>query len=224
MLIAEELLLLLLDDESGSVSAHRDVGRAYVRPVLGGALLAELALGGNIQIGEAGLLRSGKVTLTNAPYPADPLLVDAAATIAEAPRSAGELVNRLGKDAFEMLARRLVDRGILERREDKVLWFFPRTRWPALDSSYERELRLRLAASFDDGAVVEPRIGTLIALLHAIGKAHHLAPMEPGEASRRAKRIAEGNWAAKAVRDTIDALISALIADVALMAANTANH
>jgi hypothetical protein len=45
MLIAEDLLLLLLDDESGKVT-----NSTYLATGIGGALLVELALGGHVEV------------------------------------------------------------------------------------------------------------------------------------------------------------------------------
>ena len=168
MLIAEDLLLLLLDDESGANQT------SFMRPGLGGALLVELAMAGCVQVGDRSLLRTAKVTaVPGAPAPEDPLLVAALASVAEKARSAQDLVNRLGKDLQPALAERLVERGILEHRASRVLGLFPRNRWPARDSLHEEQVRRLLSAALIGGQDPDERISALIALLVALDRVHN---------------------------------------------------
>ena len=219
-LIAEDLLLLLLDDEKGSLTST-----AYPHTVLGGALLLELALAGAVEVRKEGAWRSAKVRPTGKAAPDDPLLVDALATVAERPRSAQDLVNRLGKGLKETLAGRLVAAGVLEERRGRVLGVFPRTRWPVADAAHEDEVRRRLTAALVQGLTPDERTAALVALLHAIGRAHKVVPREGAPASevkRRATEISEGAWAAKAVKDAITAATAAVSAAVVASTAATA--
>ena len=69
-LIAEDLLLLLLDDESGNPSADS----TKLPRVLAGALVVELALGGSLRItGPGEQTKKDHVVVAGDP-PADPLL------------------------------------------------------------------------------------------------------------------------------------------------------
>ncbi|WP_244932021.1 GPP34 family phosphoprotein [Nocardioides sp. W7] len=217
-LIAEDLLLLLLDDESGALN-----GTSYPQTVLGGALLIELAATGAAEVEEKqGRWRSAKVRATDAP-PEDPVLRAAYDVVAEKPRSAQDLVDRLGKGARDTLAERLVERGLLERRESKMLGLFPRTRWPASDTRHEEEVRRRLTATLVQGVEPDQRTGALVALLSAIDKAHKVVDhrgLPAKEVRKRAKAVAEGAWAAKAVRDAISASTAAIA--VATTAATSA--
>lgn len=219
-LIAEDLLLLLLDDDNGKLTLT-----AYPQTVLGGALLVELATTGSVEVEEkTSLWRSAKVRPTGE-LPADPVLRTAYDVVAAKPRSAQDLVDRLGKGAKEQLAARLADRGILERRDDRILGVFPRTRWPAADTSHEREVRQRLDAVLVVGVEPDERTGALVALLSAIDKPHKVVDhrgLSAGEVRKRAKRIAEGDWAAKAVRDAIAASTAAVTAAVTASAAASA--
>ena len=95
---------------------------------------------------------------------------------------------------------------MLERRDDKVLGLFPRTRWPAADTAHEDAVRLRLRAALVEGADPDERTGALAALLHAVDRAHKTVdrgPVSAREVRKRAKALAEGQWAAEAVRDAI---------------------
>ena len=209
-LIAEDLLLLLLDDDSGALST------SYPEPVLGGALLIELAVLGAVEVeAKKGIWRSAKVHGVPDADVEDPLLRAAYAEVSFRDRSAQDLVGRLGKGARDDLAERLVGRGILELRETKVLGLFPRKRWPAVDTTHEQALRRRLQVVLVDRQPPDDRTGALVALLSAIDKAHKVVD-HPGIPARivrkRGKEVAEGAWAAKAVRDAIQAANTAVTA------------
>lgn len=210
-LIAEDLLLLLLDDESGSVTTGTDL-----TPVLGGAALIELALADAVAVEpKTSVWKSAKVKAETDAQLDDPLLRDALATVAAKERTAQDLVGRLGKGLKDDLLARLEQRGMLERQEDKVLGLFPRTRWPAADSSHEDDVRRQLAEVLLQGAEPDERTAGLVALLHAIGRAHKTINgqgISPGEVKKRARQISEGAWAAKAVKDAIDASTAAVVA------------
>jgi len=209
-LIAEDLLLLLLDDDKGTVTSM------YCETALGGAVLVELALRGAVEVSEpTSVWRTAKVRAVADCDAADEVLRSAYRTIAERERSAQDLVNKLGKGLQEALAGRLVMRGLLERRADKVLGLFPRTRWPAVDSAHEAGVRRMLRAALVEGGEPDQRTAALIALLHAVDKAHKVVDHEglpAREVRRRAKQISESDWAAKAVRDAINASTAALAA------------
>jgi hypothetical protein len=220
-LIAEDLLLLLLDDEKGTLT-----GSAHPQPALGGAVLAELALAGAVTVAEKkGPWRSAKVVATPGAEPEDDVLRAAYGVVAERPRGAQDLVGRLGKGLQERLAERLVARGVLERREHLVLGLVPRTRWPARDMAREEEVRRQLAAALVQGVQPDQRTAALVALLAALDRAHKVVDHEGlprREVRRRAKEIAEGAWAAQAVRDAINASTAAVAAVAASAAATTA--
>ncbi|QZY28295.1 GOLPH3/VPS74 family protein [Nocardioides coralli] len=219
MLIAEDLLLLLLDDDKGTVVA----GTAD-RPLVGGALLAELALARLVTVTEKqSAWSSSHVVATGGPGPDDPVLDQALSTVMEKARSANDLVDRLGKDAREQLLARLVERGILERRDRKVLGVFPRTTWPAADVAHEESVRQRLQQILVTGLVADQRSAALIALLVAVDRAHAVVDrgdLSAREVRKRAQRVADGEWASQAVRDAVQASQAAVAA--AVIAASTA--
>lgn len=218
-LIAEDLLLLLLDDESGKVpmGVSDSIG-----PALGGAVLAELAILGAVTIGEReSRWRAPKVRVTG-PAPDDRVLADALELIAEKARAPQDLVERLGKGLVPKLGDRLADRGILERRENRLFGIIARTRWPAADKSHEQELLQNLESVLVQYATPDDRTGALVAVLAAIGRAHKVVPgLSAREVKKRAKEVAEGAWAAKAVRDAIAESYAAIGAVVAATAGAT---
>jgi hypothetical protein len=219
-LIAEDLLLLLLDDEKGTATS------SYVDVALGGAVLLELALAEAVTVRERTSIWSGaKVVATPGAVVDDPVLAAGLATVAERERSASDLVNRLGKGVKGVLAERLAARGLLQRQDDKVLGLFPRTRWLAADTAHEVEVRRRLSAVLVQGVEPDARTGALVALLASVDKApasvdHEGVPKR--DVRRRAKEVAEGAWAADAVKDAIAASTAAVMAGVTAATAATA--
>jgi len=211
MLIAEDLLLLLLDDDSGKLT-HA----SYLDTAVGGALLVELALVDALEVVKSpGMWARAKVVATPQPAPADDALAAALATVSEKERTAQDLVGRLGKGRRDQLLERLEERGILRREEDKVLGLFPRRRWPAVDSSHEAAVRRELGDAVVRGATPTERTAGLVAVLSAMGVAHRVLDREglaTGEVRKRAKAIADGDWAAKAVKDSIAAAQAAITA------------
>jgi hypothetical protein len=213
-LIAEDLLLLLLDDDSGKAQTSQ------LETVLGGAVLVELALARAVTVGNEAkptLFRQAKVWAEPEVHVEDAVLADALRTVGEKERSAQDLVVKLGKGMTTTLCGRLAERGVLERRDDKLFGLIPRTRWPARDSSHEEDVRRALTDVLVAGVEPEPRVGALVALLYAVDRAHKTVPHEGltnGEVRKRAKQVAEGQWAAVAVKNAVAAVTAATTAAV----------
>ena len=211
MLIAEEYLLLSLDDETGKPR----IGSDRLEPALGGALLAELALRERVGVTppEAGWNKRGRVTITNLEPTDDPELDAALSKLAE---NEGKKVkdllssyafkkNRLSHGVRNRLLERLASAGMLVRNEDSVLGFIPRTTWPAGDPAAEDDVRRRLQAALIGGEQPTERTVALIALLQVTGLLPKVVTTQDKKALKaRAKELTEGNWAAKAVKDAID--------------------
>ena len=114
---------------------------------------------------------------------------------------------------------------MLERRESKILGLFPSTRWPAADRTHEEAVRRHLVSVLVEGNEPDPRTGAIVALLAAIGHAHKSVPhdgLSTREVKARAKEIADGHWAATAVKRAIDATTAATMAAVTAVAAGAA--
>ena len=101
---------------------------------------------------------------------------------------------------------------------------FPRTTWPAADTTHETDVRRTITACLVDGAQPDERTGALIALLAAIDQAHGAVTAsttaKKKDLEKKAKEIAAGQWAAKAVKDAVDAATAAMV--VGVVAASTA--
>lgn len=215
MLIAEELLLLALDDESGagnSAYGSLDYG-------LAGAVLLDLSLAGCVDV------QDGKVAATGVPD--DPLLADAGEAVRGSgkPRDAKHWVQRLPKALKPLrsrLAERLVEAGVLRKERSKLLGLFPRTRYPEADPATEEALRSRLTAALVDGAEPEPRTALLVSLLVPLDLVKAVVPKEHRrEAKRRAKEIADRGIVGTGLDKVVQELQAAVM--VSVIAATTAS-
>jgi hypothetical protein len=210
VLIAEDLLILLLDDVKGTTSPWGGTDVA-----LGGAVLAELSILGLVTLEErTSRWRSQKVHATGAP-PSElhPVLSEALAVVAEKPRRPSALVAKLGKGLDDRLAAALAERRILERRDGRLLGLLPRTTWPAVDTTRDHQLRRAITVCLVDGGRPDERTAALIGLLSAIDQAHQAVTaghaVTKRQLRKRAREIADGQWPAKAVKDAVAAAASA---------------
>lgn len=215
MLLAEDLLLLLTDDETGKLSASG----AEVDVALGGALLVELTLTDRVDVaGYNERVREGRLMVRNPSPTGDGLLDEALTLVAQKEgKKPQSVVTRLGKRTRVRLYQRLVEGGVLRAENDRILGLFPTHRWPSTNAAHESSVRAGLATALREGATTEARTRALIALLLALNAVHKA--LDPGsvglskkELNANAKRIAEGDWAAKAVRQAIDSMNAAVIA------------
>ena len=222
MLIAEEYLLLSLDDESGKPR----IGKDRLEPALGGALVVELALRERIGVTphEAGWNKRGRVTINDLTPTDDRELDEALRKLADNEgRKLKDLLssgamkkNRLSHGVRDRLLDRLAAAGMLVRSEGTVLGFIPRTTWPAGDLAAENDVRRRLQSALVGR--VTPTEGTvaLIALLQVTGLLVKVVSTEDKKALKdRVKELTDGDWAAKAVKDAIDEAAAATAAGVA---------
>ncbi|MCK2214388.1 GPP34 family phosphoprotein [Actinomadura sp. ATCC 31491] len=210
--IAEELLLLAYSEDEGKPL----VGAVQLDPALAGALLAELAVEGRVELSDKKLVLSGAEPL------GDDELDAVLARVAEdgKERKPAWWVQRLQSAKLRnRLLTRLAQAGVLSEQRGKVLGLFPVTRWPEADPGVEAEVRERVASVLG-GADPDARTAVLIAIMHA-AKLDRKA--FPGASKERIKEIAEGAWAADAVAKTIAAINAAAMAAItaATVAATT---
>lgn len=215
MLIAEDLLLLLTAEDSGKLAAsstHADVA-------LGGALLVELALMERVDIAAPEeRVREGRLVVKDAGPTGDSVLDEALAALAQKEgKKPQSVVAALGKGKRVLLYERLAAGGLLRPEDRRILGIFPSHRWPAEDAGHEEAVRAGLVAALRQGGTTDARTGALVSLLLALDVVDKVVGPESVGLSRRelnasAKRIAEQDWAATAVRSAIDSINAAIIA------------
>ncbi|GAA0953184.1 GOLPH3/VPS74 family protein [Nonomuraea longicatena] len=201
--IAEEVLLIAHTDQEGKSL----VSTTQLGLTLAGAVLAELALNGRVELSKK------RVTLKDRSPLGDPELDAVLGRVAEdgKDRTPSSWVQKIQSDKLRTrLLTRLADAGVLTEQSGKVLGIFPTTRWPEADGSIEAEVRARVGDALD-GAEPSPRTAVLISLLHSTGL---IRKAFPGAAKRRVKEIVEGEWAGEAVAKTIAGINAAVIVTV----------
>jgi hypothetical protein len=226
VLIAEEFLLLALDDESG----RKRMSAETLEPALGGAMVAELALCERIGVTppDAGRRKRGRVTVTSTAPTDDPELdrvLDV--LVAREGDRVKDLISplrtkRITKGMSDRLLARLAAAGVLGRERRRALGLFPITRWLPRDPGPEEEVRGRLQSALVGGATPTERTAALIALLLATGRLRKVVRGQDRKALRaRATELAAGDWAAKAVKDAIEETYAALASVTLIAAAGT---
>ena len=139
MLIAEDVLLLAVDDATGKVSQWA----MNLDSALSGAVLIELAVAGRVRLDRDG--RSAKVVVVDSTPTGDPVLDPSLQSLVEKdPLRLESAIGRVGKGLRERLFTSLEAKGTLRRESGKVLGIFSTTRWPAEDSVHEAGVRQQI--------------------------------------------------------------------------------
>ncbi|UJB40267.1 GOLPH3/VPS74 family protein [Streptomyces sp. A1-5] len=214
--LAEEIMLLCLDDESGVPEQRRAAGWAAA-----GGILLELVLAGRASV-------EGKYLKLTDRTPTGERLLDDRMALLDAwlrgreKRRVTEWLKRERGKAGDAAVESLCARGVLAEQQHRALGLFPTRRYPEADGAPEKELRQRLQAVVLDGATPDERTAGLIALIHA-AKLHRLAcPDVPRkQVADRMAEIASGQWAAESVRAAIRDM-QAVMAAVAVAGSVTA--
>ena len=217
MLLAEDLLLVLTDDETGRLR----VTPAEADVALGGALLIELTLAGRVDLTREGeTLRTGRLVVRDGSPVGDSLLDVALAIIAaHRGKKPDAVLKPLGKGLRSRLYGRLVERGVLRSEKVKLLGLVPTQTWPAVDGAQQRQLRAQLEQALVTGVPPQQRVAALVSLLQALRSVAKVVPpkqhgIAKRDLERRAKEIAEGDWGSAAVRKAVDAMAAATMAAI----------
>ncbi|MGN9811939.1 GOLPH3/VPS74 family protein [Micromonospora sp. BQ11] len=218
--LAHDLVLLSYDD-----AGTNRLGRPALDHGLAGALLVELALAGRVAVEDE------RLVVTD-PTPVGQAQVDGAlARIVAEPkrRRPKDWITRLAKDLPEQVLDGLVTAGVLRRESDRVLWVFPRTRFPSstgVEPAAESDTRRRMTAAVTGDGPGDARTAALIGLARAVGLDRQVFQGLPKDVvKRRTEEIAAGDWAVaatrKAVEDTQAALLAATTATTAVIVTTT---
>jgi hypothetical protein len=224
MLIAEDLLLLLYDDETGKPIT----GSPGLDYALAGAVLIELTLDGKLDItGKADGVKPGRLKVLDATPTGDPILDERLAFVAAKPgKRPKDQIGKLSKRLRDQVLTKLANRGVLQADRGRMLGLFPVTRWPARDARHEAEVRSKLESVLKVGTTPDEHTGALIALLSALNVVPKVVTdaVDKKALKRRAKEIAESDWAADAVKKAVAEMQAAVtVAVVASVAATSAS-
>ena len=199
---AEEIMLLLLNDEDGEFVP---VPGWSLQCAFAGAVLMDLALEYRIDTDVE------KLVLVNPAPLGDDLLDPVLALIARETKTydARHWVERIADNADEIregALARLVDRGILRREDNRFLWVFHSRRYPIIDGKAEREVKLRIMEVLFGDQIPDPRDVVIICLVDACGILKEmLSDRELDRASKRIEQVTRldliGQAVSKAVWD-----------------------
>lgn len=216
MTTTADLALIALDPTGGSsrLGSHAEV-------ILGGCALNDLLLAERVAVGGEG--RKARVTVLDATPVGTPYLDQALASLTSRakPLRPRDAVARLGKRLPNAVHESLAADGLVEARPHKVLGLFPTTRYAVLPQAGRDELVAGVRAVLLGEREPDERLGALAALVGAARLAKLVVPKERRkEAEKRARTLADGEWASEAVRAAVKASEDAMM--VAVMAATSA--
>ena len=178
---AEEITLLLLNDDGTLVH----VPSWSLNYALAGGVLMDLALENRIDTDLE------KLVLIDSTPIGDSLLDPTLADINEVgERDARFWVERTANRAQEIREEslsRLISLGILEARDDRFLWVFRSRRYPAIEGTTVREVKLRIMEVLFSDEIPDPRDVVIICLADACGIFRRL--LSRAELNRASERI-----------------------------------
>jgi hypothetical protein len=183
--LAEELLLLAYDDQTGKATGSRiglDLGMAA-------AVMVDLALAGRVAYID-GYLKVIDATPTGEEI-ADAVLAKAAEG---EPHTPGQWLQRLRHRLRSRVLEDLVARGVVQDVDETQMDYIHVHRYPTVEPSVEAEIRKRLAEALVTDQVPDERTAALCTLLIAcrMEPALRLPPEEAAEAHARLEAIASG--------------------------------
>ena len=207
--LIEEILLLLLDDEKGTL---RPVPQLTLHFVLAGAGLMELAINNRLDCD----LKS--LTIVNDDPVGEPILDQVLETVCKEPeqKEVKFWINSIADNGAELVQQgfeRLVERGILGESEKRFLWVMKSRSYPMIDGTVEREVKLRIMSILYSDEVPDQRDVVIFCLIDACDMFRTL--LGPTELNRMHSRIADiskldliGQATTKLIREIQVALVA----------------
>lgn len=198
--LSEQLLLLSYDEVTGKPAiptGHLDYG-------LAAAHLLDLSDDGSLTLVNGHLVPTGRGT--------DPVL----AKFGNHRHSADWWVYHLASSDYrQQLLDQLVQAGLLDRHEHRLLGIFPVRAYPEVDPAQERELADHLRDVLTGKAPADSPSVSLLALTHACGLDKHLFPgVDKATIRRRVGDLTASEWCGKAVRNIITSVNAAVVSAI----------
>ena len=206
--LAEQLLLLALDDETGKILPLPDRALDYA---LAGALIAELSRVGRVEVSKDEVKVVDDNPVQSAPEDLGLTELDEA--------DVGSLrgaLSHLAGDAHGLRKRvieQLVEKGILLEEDKEFLWVFHFSRYPLADPSAEIAVKQRLRNRIRSREIgLSESDQVLISLVHACQLERLLFSDEELETFHdRIREIAESNKIGHAVADCLEEIQKAIL-------------
>ncbi len=209
LFLHEEILLLALHDEKGTISHG-----GFYAYAIGGAILAELIVRRRVEL--IGPPKKRLVQLLDPKPIGEPLLDECLERVATAKRrgSPSTWVMRFAgaRGLRKRMAERLCQRGILREQEKGVLLLFKRRVYPALDPKPEREIVQRLESAIFGDAPVDARTVVLLSLANSA----KVLPIVFGKKAIKGRRdriesLVSEETLGKAVKDAIETAVATMV-------------
>ena len=212
--LMEELLLLALDDKKGKIIFSSSSALPYG---LRGALLLELALVKKIDV-----VNKKLIVIDNSPTE-DPLLNNALDIIANHHKQkkvkywVSKLKSKM-KQVRQDLLSGLMDKGIIEKRDEKILWLIPTKRYPTKNPIPENKVRSRIIDIVLHNKQADERSLMLISLINSCSLIKEVfAKEDRKEAKKKIKQIVEDESIGKAIISQVNDEIMAAIVVVSIV-------
>ena len=184
--LAEELLLITLDDESGLLLDSISPFKNHL--AIAASLIMELTLKGNID------LDAKKLFVVSSGETGIPILDVALAEIVaeETPLVTTEWLKRFakrGEDLSNQIIDSLVAKGIMEMVDRRLFWVLKTRSYSATSGIEEREVKSRIMFLLNSNEIPDPNDVLLVGLLKAVGIFNLL--LSASELARLQNRIDE---------------------------------
>lgn len=163
---AEETLALLLDDKTG---AFLPIGKYALEHALVGGVLMDLAFADRIDTDPEQLILIDAAPTGNLMLDRVLKRISDSNEIRDTAAWLEIISEEQGDSIQEQAIESLIERGVLERREEKFLWVFRSRRYPMMDGKIQREARQRVVGVLFSGDIPDPRDIALICIADACG-------------------------------------------------------
>ncbi len=215
--LMEELLLLALDDEKGKILFSSSTELPYA---LRGAVLLELVIEKKINVIDK------KVVLSDPTITGNPILNSALEIIKNKnkKKSIGYWISKLVykmKSLRKDLFSGLMDKGIIEKEDGKILWLIPTKRYPTKNPIPENEVRKRIIDIVLYDKQPDDRSLMLISLVNSCNLIKEIFPKESRkEAKRKMKKIVKNETFGKEITTQVNnEIMMAIAAQIIIMSA-----
>ena len=212
--ISEEVLLLFLDDQKGTFIRGPDI---HVELAMSGAVLMDLAFANRIDTDPERLFVVDQSPVGDRVL--DGILARISAT--EPERSTEYWLNWIREDVPDIMGHfidRLVEKGILRRMEEKILWVFETRRYPVIDDREEREVKRRITSVLFSDEIPDPRDVVIIGIVNACDLLdvilHH---REVDKVRGRAEQISQMDFIGQAINSTINDVRASILSMISTM-------
>lgn len=208
--LMEELLLLALKNDKGTVSF---AVTSSLPVALIGSVLMELELMGRVKVEE-------KITLLDDTLAGDILLDNVLDPIIEAKKEkkTSSLISSLSwklRNMDKQIAGRLVEKGVLQKVEDTILWIFPTTNYPTANPQPEEAVRQRIRDTVMSGNTADERTRRLLVLVRCCEMEKSIFDeADLKTAKKRIKELTEDDPIGKAIRQVMDDNNAATVAAI----------